>query len=583
MKIIPQFLVNFLLSVVWQVAMIALVAAFADRLLRSVARLRHIVWVMALLLAVALPLFSSISSLRQVSTPQLTRTETAPETGFVILDNLPETVSLPPPPSTRSGFEVAQRTAAILIACYLLVIVYRSARLFGAWLRTRRARKDARVFEPNTEVQGIVDQCREVFGGMKWRVFKSRSLRAPVTVGVLRPMVILPEELLGESDLSALTAAIGHEAAHISRRDYLLNLIYELIFLPLSFHPAAALIKRRLIHTRELRCDELVAERLLHPEAYARSLVHLASWAMPFNRRAQTISVGIADDDILEVRIMSLLKKSNPNIRKRLWLVIVAIVALAIPCVAAATWKLKFNVASPETAQEPSREEQKKLELRSRREQEIKEKLQHEAEEITEGLKTETNAEVRAKLEKRLAQLKEEMANPVGWTAERENFVVNAEVKRKWELEDRELKQKIEQETSAEIRAQLEQTLKNRQQEREKLIAEFDGKKYAVTLAGEDRRLLEEKLGAARQIELAGRAKISMDQAIQIATSQQPGKVLECSLVGEHWESPGKLAADATVLYHVVIISNDATNPTVAHVLVNAVDGTIVRTLPKRR
>ena len=69
-----------------------------------------------------------------------------------------------------------------------------------------------------------------------------------------------------------------------------------------------------------------------------------------------------------------------------------------------------------------------------------------------------------------------------------------------------------------------------------------------------------------------------MDQAIQIATSQQPGKVLECSLNGEHWEEPGKLAKDGYVFYHVIIVSGDDADEGAAnHVLVNAIDGTIIR------
>ena len=67
-----------------------------------------------------------------------------------------------------------------------------------------------------------------------------------------------------------------------------------------------------------------------------------------------------------------------------------------------------------------------------------------------------------------------------------------------------------------------------------------------------------------------------MDQAIQIATSQSPGKVLECSLVGEHWKEPGELAQPSQVLYHVVILSGDEANPVTYHVLVNAVDGRVV-------
>ena len=133
----------------------------------------------------------------------------------------------------------------------------------------------------------------------------------PITVGILKHLIILPERLLREIDEEVLTSAIGHELVHVARRDYLVNLIYEFIYLPLSFHPAAALVRRRIKQTRELCCDESVAEKLLRPEVYARSLVRLIGSAPVGRRLAANTNIGINESDILEVRIMSLLNSTN--------------------------------------------------------------------------------------------------------------------------------------------------------------------------------------------------------------------------------------------------------------------------------
>ena len=112
------------------------------------------------------------------------------------------------------------------------------------------------------------------------------------------------------------------------------------------------------------------------------------------------------------------------------------------------------------------------------------------------------------------------------------------------------------------------------------LAGEREG--WAVTVQGNQkelrtRRAQEEEEIKVRQAELARAAKITMDQAILIATSQTPGKVLECSLIGEHWEAPGKLAKDGMVLYHTVIIAGDEANPVTTHVLINALDGSVIK------
>jgi uncharacterized membrane protein YkoI len=91
----------------------------------------------------------------------------------------------------------------------------------------------------------------------------------------------------------------------------------------------------------------------------------------------------------------------------------------------------------------------------------------------------------------------------------------------------------------------------------------------------ERKRELEMEMRAVRQAALVRLAKINMDQAIQIASSQQAGKVLVCTLDAKGWEEPGKLARDGVVFYHVIIA--DEVNDGATHVWVNAVDGSVMK------
>ena len=100
----------------------------------------------------------------------------------------------------------------------------------------------------------------------------------------------------------------------------------------------------------------------------------------------------------------------------------------------------------------------------------------------------------------------------------------------------------------------------------------------------ERKERVEMEMREVRQAALVRLAKINMDQAIQIATSQQSGKVLLCSLEATHWKEPGKLADDGFVFYHVIIANENTEGAT--HVWVNAIDGSIIKTekeLPRKR
>ncbi|HSE18519.1 MAG TPA: M56 family metallopeptidase [Pyrinomonadaceae bacterium] len=469
MRLSSQLLLTFLLNGLWQIALIALVAALGSWLLRnSVARYRHWVWAMALCLAFFVPAFTSSRTLFDNVTP------TNNAVTFERESRLPfatEAVPrLPEISSPASTFELNQSLGLTLLGIYFAFVLYSTFKLFQAWQTTRSIRRRATEIEPNNDVAEVIRRCELEFGTRAGsiRVFRSETLPVPVTTGLFNPVIILPESLLREGNVELLTSAIGHEFIHVARRDYVLNLLYELLFIPVSFHPAAALLRRRVRETRELCCDELVAERILNAEVYARSLVRLASSAPPLRRLSVTTTVGIADADILEARIMSLLKKPNFQTRWKKSLLIVVSLLLLVPSIAAAAFAMRFDVAQDPAPQEQERKDREKLEMKRRM-----------------------------------------PSDPA-------------------------------------------------------LVQEM-----------ERRRELEIEMKEVTEAAMVKLARITMEQAIQIATTQQPGKVLMSSLGAKGWEEPGKLGKDGVVFYHVVIA--DEVNPGSTHVWVNAIDGTIIK------
>src|SRR6201988_927299 len=213
---------------------------------------------------------------------------------------------------------------------------------------TRQLRLSAIEINLNDRVEDIVRTWAAGLSSSvkpnKVAVLSSNSVPVPITVGLFRPVIILPNELVLNSNHELLLSAIGHELIHVARRDYLFNLICEVLYVPLSFHPAAALARRRIKQTRELCCDELVAAKLLRPEIYARSLVRLIG-SVPIPRRlAADTTIGIAESDNLEVRIMSLLKNRQLSNRRKIFLVAIALILLAVPSGAATSFALSFEI-----------------------------------------------------------------------------------------------------------------------------------------------------------------------------------------------------------------------------------------------
>lgn len=363
MRVGAQLLLTVLLNAFWQIALVAGLAVVCDWLLTgTAARYRHAVWVAALFLAAALPALSSANLIKTLpgsqSRPQAAANTSEPV--FVTRVSSPDLDSLEPsaPAEPTSPTAVAtfrrsflaspihlNRTVALLtVGLYALFFLFRMWQLIRAWQRTKGIVKGAFTFAYTARVESIIKHCQKAIGVQHVRILGSESVPVPVTVGIFKPMIILPEHLLRDIDEEVLTTAIGHELVHVSRRDYLANLLYELIYLPLSFHPAMALVRRRIKQTRELCCDESVANKLLRAETYARSLVRLIGSTPLGPRLAADTTIGLSESDILEVRIMSLLKTPKLTARRKRLLLIFASLLLVVPCVAATAFALSFDI-----------------------------------------------------------------------------------------------------------------------------------------------------------------------------------------------------------------------------------------------
>lgn len=131
-------------------------------------------------------------------------------------------------------------------------------------------------------------RCQEAFGLTGVELLFSAQVSGPVTAG---RTIILPESLLAEQSEDVLTTAIGHEMAHIARRDFACNLLYELLHLPVSFHPAAWLIRGGIERTREMASDELIIHRLIDAGAYARSIMSIATRMTALPRPGYTLGL----------------------------------------------------------------------------------------------------------------------------------------------------------------------------------------------------------------------------------------------------------------------------------------------------
>ena len=183
---------------------------------------------------------------------------------------------LPPAAFLIPRVDVAPASAMVpagwVLAAYAIVAAVLLCRVAAGVWAVRRLRHGARLLDGDD-----LARLRPLAGDAHLDL-REGELLVPVTTGVLRPCVILPQ---GWRELSrpALTAILRHEAAHVRRHDCAVALggaVLEAVF---WFNPTVWVASARIRWFAEMACDAEAATGMGRGE-YAAELLDLsAGWA----------------------------------------------------------------------------------------------------------------------------------------------------------------------------------------------------------------------------------------------------------------------------------------------------------------
>jgi beta-lactamase regulating signal transducer with metallopeptidase domain len=164
------------------------------------------------------------------------------------------------------------------------------------------------------------------------RLYRSRTATMPVTWGVVRPVVLLPDgaDLWSEDQRRAV---VLHELSHVARRDCLTQLMAGLACAVYWFHPGVWYAARRMRVERERACDERVLSAGTPPADYAAHLLDLARHCRT-TVPAPLVALHMARPSQLEGRLLAVLAGSTarkPPARLGMAAVTAAVVLLTFP------------------------------------------------------------------------------------------------------------------------------------------------------------------------------------------------------------------------------------------------------------
>ena len=167
-------------------------------------------------------------------------------------------------------------------------------------------RQQAQVQQDGPLCDALQQASRTLGCYPKVEVATSPSISSPMALGILRPIIVFPADLVEKLSADKLTLILMHELAHVRRWDNLTRLLHRLVSAVLFFHPAVWLCGRMLRREAEQACDDLVVCTTGRSEAYARGLAHVAERAAHLNpliSRIPTMNAFAATESDLALRI----------------------------------------------------------------------------------------------------------------------------------------------------------------------------------------------------------------------------------------------------------------------------------------
>ncbi|MEL6105545.1 MAG: M56 family metallopeptidase [Planctomycetota bacterium] len=193
----------------------------------------------------------------------------------------------------------------------------------------------ARIANRSKTITGEITRLCELPRGPFTTVCQSDETCVPVTVGFLRPTILLPADWRTWHP-EKLEAIVAHEFTHVARRDFLISIGAELNRCLYWFHPLSWWLRTRLSDLAEHACDDAAIGQTGDRTGYAKHLLEVASRVSGASGRVIQPASAMARESNVASRIATILDFKRPLSEQLSWKSTTLIVLIMVPLIGAA-------------------------------------------------------------------------------------------------------------------------------------------------------------------------------------------------------------------------------------------------------
>ena len=176
--------------------------------------------------------------------------------------------------------------SSLIVTIWFIIFIAKLLRILSNIGYVQRIRHH-KTSEPALYWQGKITELALTLGMTRSiQLLESAIVKAPVVIGFLKPVILLPFGLLSNIPPEQVEAILLHELAHVRRKDYLVNLVQSFAEVVFFFNPALLWISSLVREERENCCDDVAISHTKNKKQFIHALVAFQEYAAhPSNKQ----------------------------------------------------------------------------------------------------------------------------------------------------------------------------------------------------------------------------------------------------------------------------------------------------------
>lgn len=204
---------------------------------------------------------------------------------------------------------IIQQHLVSIVTVWILGVVVFSTRLFAGFYYIHSLQQHASPID-----EAWRNQLQELTAKLNLQkiiqLAESKMIESPITVGFLKPMILVPAGMFTGLTPAEIETILLHELIHIKRHDYVVNVVQTVVESIFFFNPFVWLMSSIVREEREHCCDDHVVRYHGNALAYAYALTRLEEVRLGKSTLALSIT---GNKKTLLNRIKRIMEKSVHN------------------------------------------------------------------------------------------------------------------------------------------------------------------------------------------------------------------------------------------------------------------------------